>query len=916
MRVRSWSIRNKLVALLVLPLMSLAVLWAYAAYLSLGNAMTLAHENTLGNRLAIPMIEVFNAVGHERRDSVVVTSGKSGGRAALDADRQQTEAALKSYLAQSDDNDVRDAENSLVRHAVDRAGRSMSGLDRIRHGVDEGTLSSGRTMAAYNEVTNAIERALHSMVILPDQNAQAYGEALYNLAPVGDLRSQEDGLISAAAASPSRRMTPDAYAALVQDIGSQRYLMGQALEDLPAAQRSQFEKLGAPGGPVGRLTALEEQAVAAGAKAKPLPFPAATWRAVYDAEDKAVSATSVDDISALFKRTGPPAHRAFVELIVSGVLGLVALVASVVISTSIARSLVNDVMKLRSSARNLTDDRLRDVVGRLRRGESVDVRGDMTEPHFVNHEMAQLGDAFQALQLTALELAEEDIRLHRGISDVFLNLARRSQVLVHRQLALIDTMEAREENPKVLADLFLLDQLATRMRRYAEGLIIVSGAPPGRFWRHPVPVVDVIRGAVSETEQYARVVVMPVPTVGVLGRAAADVIHLLAELVENAEAFSPDDSQVRVSISKASGGLVIEIDDRGLGMQEEDMALANARITAEFDVSSLDSTRLGLVTVGRLAQRHGVNVSLRNSPYGGVSAVVLIPHTLLEWDANALPGPSAATAGRLHLWDGGAVRGELSDVNGTSVPVHRPGQSSGPMSPYAAEAEQVPEPGHVYETVPLADHSAYPVPPADHSAYRAPADHSMYPAPPAAHGPYPRSPVPPTAHIPYPPSPERAAVGQPEPSEADYDEQDTVDGLPRRVPQASLARELREEPEGVRRRPAMDWGAGPAAPAGPGRTPGAAAGPGGAERFEQRPRGGASYAVPGQGYPPAARGRHAGERGAGPVSLFGNGAPAPPAAAAAGTDHEGRPEHVRTLMSALQAGAARARADQSGNGHA
>ncbi|MFF7190474.1 nitrate- and nitrite sensing domain-containing protein [Streptomyces sp. NPDC008222] len=853
--------------------MSLAILWAYAAYLSLGNALTLAHENTLGNRLAIPMIDVFNAIGHERRDSVVVTFGKNRERATLDADRQETDAALKAYLAQSHDSDVRGAENSLVRQAVDRADRSMSGIDGIRKGVDEGTLSSDKAMASYNGVSSTIERALHSMVILPDENARAYGEALYNLAPVGDLRSQEDALISAAAASPSHRLTPVAYVALVQDIGSQRYLMGQALEDLPAAQRSQFEKLGAPDSTVGKLRALEQQVVAAGPEAKSLPFSAATWRAVYDAEDQAVSAASVDDISALFRRTGPPAHRAFVELIVSGALGLVALVVSVVISTNIARSLVNDMVKLRRSARNLTDDRLRDVVGRLRRGESVDVRGDMTEPRFVNHEMAQLGEAFQALQLTAVELAEEDIRLHRGISDVFLNLARRSQVLVHRQLALIDTMEAREEDPKVLADLFLLDQLATRMRRYAEGLIIVSGAPPGRFWRHPVPVVDVIRGAVSETEQYARVVVMPVPTVGVLGRAAADVIHLLAELVENAEAFSPGDSQVRVSISKASGGLVIEIDDRGLGMQEEEMAVANARITADFDVSLLDSTQLGLVTVGRLAQRHGVKVSLRDSPYGGVSAVVLIPHALLEWDANALPGPGAATAGRLQRSDGAAARSELSDASGTPVPVYQPGQPSALVPAYATETEQAPEPSYAHETARATAHGSYSIPSAT------------------------------------------AAVRQPEPSVTAHDQQDTVDGLPRRVPQASLARELREEAEAVRRRPVMDWGGEPAAPGGPGRVPGDAAGLSGAERFSRLPRGRAAYAVSDQGYAPVARSQHAWERGSGPVSLFGTETPGPGAGDAAAVDHEDRPEHVRSLMSALQAGAARARADHSGDGY-
>ncbi|MFE1852197.1 nitrate- and nitrite sensing domain-containing protein [Streptomyces sp. NPDC059489] len=889
MRVRSWSVRNKLVALLVLPLMSLAILWAYAAYLSLGNALTLAHENTLGNRLAIPMIDVFNAVGHERRDSVVTTTVKNSHPATLRADRRETDAALKAYLAQSNNGDVRDAENSLVRQTVNAADRSMSGINGIRKRVDEGTLPPDETMASYSAISSAIERALHSMVILPDENAQAYGEALYNLAPAGDLQSQEDALISAAAASPSHRLTPHAYAALIQDIGSQSYLMNQALQDLPTAQRSQFEKLGTPNGPVGKLTALEQQVVAAGPEAKSLPFSAATWRAVYDAEDKIVAETSVDDIAALFTRTGPPAHRAFMELILSGALGLVALVASAVISTNIARSLVNDVGKLRRSATNLTDDRLRDVVGRLRRGEKVDVRSDMTEPRFVNHEMAQLGEAFQALQLTAVELAEEDIRLHRGISDVFRNLARRSQTLVHRQLALIDTMEAREEDPKVLADLFLLDQLATRMRRYAEGLIIVSGAPPGRFWRHPVPVVDVIRGAVSETEHYARVVVLPVPTVGVMGRAAADIIHLLAELIENAEAFSSDDSQVRVSTSKASGGLVIEIDDRGLGMQEEEMAVANARITTDFDVSSLDSTRLGLVTVGRLAQRHNVNVSLRNSPYGGVSAVVLIPHALLEWDADALPEPSAAAPGAVrsrHAWDGPAARGELSDASGGPVPPPEPSQPPIAVPGYApSEAEWPAMPGWNQEA---SSHHHDTEWPGMSGSFSRPSPMGLAPA----------SPVPP---------PEGDF-----PSITTHEQQDTVDGLPRRVPQASLARELRAEAEAVRRQPVMDWGGseGMSPSAGtPGRLPRGGSGLPGHDRFTQQAQIPTPYANSGQdGYAAAAPRPHA--PGSTSLSLFGTGTTRPGGA----TNRENRPEHVRSLMAALQAGAARARADERDDG--
>lgn len=645
---RGWSMRRKFTAMLLLPLVSLAALCGYAAFLSLGNALTLLHVDTIGSHLADPLGRTLVALQRERRDAMVAAANPADTTNNLAVGRGATDTALAAFLKEAHSDQVRGAENDKVRRGVDDAEESLDTLASIRSGVDAGASTPDELLKSYTAITMSIAEALRLMTILPDEDAQDFGQALYRQVPAGDLLSQEDALISAAAASREHRISPTVYATLVQYIGAQRLLSAEAVDRLPPEQRTPFLRLAAPGGSLARVAELEDKIIAAGPRAKRLPFPIASWRDAYDSSDKVTSATALEDISLVFTLTGPPAHRALTQLVVAGLLGVASLIVSVVMSVRMVRSLVGDISRLNASSRNLTEDALRDVVGRLRRGETVEVQGTMTRPVFVNREMADLGAAFDALQRTAVELAQEDMRLHQGISQLFVNLARRSQVLINRQLSMLDMMERHEEDANTLDRLFELDQLATRMRRYAEGLLIVSGAPHGRFWRRAVPAVDVIRGGVAETEQYARVVVLPVPEVGIQGRAAADVIHLLAELIENAEVFSPSDSEVRVSVGKAASGLVVEIDDRGLGMPEVDLAAANDRLRSSLEVSVLDSTRLGLVTVGRLAQRHHIEVTLRRSPYGGLNAVVLIPEDLLEWKNTGSEGEPPGSAADGH----------------------------------------------------------------------------------------------------------------------------------------------------------------------------------------------------------------------------------------------------------------------------
>ena len=259
----------------------------------------------------------------------------------------------------------------------------------------------------------------------------------------------------------------------------------------------------------------------------------------------------------------------------------------------------------------------------------MNISAEAPELPATSDEIGQVRQAFAAVQQTAVEAAVGQARLRQGISDIFRNLARRSQSLLHRQLALLDAMERRAREPEELEDLFRIDHLTTRMRRHAESLIILSGDAPARAWRWRVPFVDVLRAAVAEVEDYTRIKVTANTQAAITGPAVADVIHMVAELAENAVVFSPPNTPVLISGDVVGRGFAVEIEDRGLGLSEERRAELNDLLEnpPPFDLSGSD--QLGLFVASQLAKKHNIRISLRGSPYGGTTAIVLIPNALV-----------------------------------------------------------------------------------------------------------------------------------------------------------------------------------------------------------------------------------------------------------------------------------------------
>ncbi|GAA3470973.1 hypothetical protein GCM10018965_055260 [Nonomuraea roseola] len=330
-------------------------------------------------------------------------------------------------------------------------------------------------------------------------------------------------------------------------------------------------------------------------------------------------------------------------LVGAAIVGLLLLV--LVFTVLIARSMVTPLRRLRSEALEIAGFRLPDVVRNLR------VSGNATAPEIEpidvdgKDEIGEVAQAFDEVHRQAVRLAAEESELRSNISAMFVNLSRRTQTLVERQISLIDGLEKGEQDGSRLADLFSLDHLATRMRRNSENLLVLAGHEPARRRSQPAKLVDVVRAALSEVEDYERVQVKVHRATSVIGSAANDLVHLVAELVENAIQFSPKNSQVVVSSSIIEGGgALLSVSDQGISMTDDELAEANRRLAEPPVVDVSVSRRMGLFVVGRLALRHGIRVQLRKGEGSGLIAMVLLPPPLLP-DASQPPPPQRPAFG-------------------------------------------------------------------------------------------------------------------------------------------------------------------------------------------------------------------------------------------------------------------------------
>ncbi|MFJ9642157.1 nitrate- and nitrite sensing domain-containing protein [Streptomyces sp. NPDC101206] len=827
LRLRPATIRAKIVSLLMVPVVSLLALWGFA---TVGTAQDIARSSRtqrIDAQIRTPVAAAVAELQAERRAAVRYLADPAPARTAeLDKQQRRTDEAVR-RLRLGDRHTVAESGDHRTDLVV-RLGAFVAaaeGLGSARKDIDDRRTTPD---AAYETYTRVVDEAFAVTGSLSGSEQTELGpeaRVLLEFARAGELLAREDALISL----PGQRST-DSLRRLTGAIETRRALTASSADDLPTAQRDAWQAV-AKSSAYADLTGAEDRVLTAGTAKDPRAA-AAGWEAAYTSVSS--SMREIETATRVAAVRGDPLTEGILGPAGAAVLfGLAAVAASLVISVRIGRGLVVELVSLRDTALEIARRKLPHAMQRLRAGESVDVEVEAPPGPAAEDEVTQVGEALATVHRAALAAAVERAALVGGISGVFVNLARRSQVLVHKQLTLLDSMERRADDPGELGDLFRLDHLTTRMRRHAESLIILSGAAPGRAWRTPVPLTNVVRAAVSEIEDYPRVEVGRMAEAAVVGAAVADLTHLLAELIENATQFSPPHTRVRVSGEPVGTGYVLEVEDRGLGMGRDSLEEANRRIGESEALDLFDSDRLGLFVVSRLSARHGVKVHLNRSPYGGTLAVVLLPKSLLHdtIGPGSGPDPTGTGAGRAGAVDpageadrkpaaAAPVREDAGGVpDADRSPVHeephpapvsalRPRAGSGtrrtparvpapaapapsPAAPAPAAApDTAPRPKtpstSAPEAAPQSEPSPDPVPEPASEPEPAPGA-----APGAAPAPEPaREPAPAPAAVPPPPIPVPAPLPAPRPTGAGAADSSAAE-LPRRVRQASLVPQLR-----------------------------------------------------------------------------------------------------------------------------
>ena len=805
MGLRLRSIRQKILLLVLVPVLSLIGLYIFATSITARDAINLGRTDTLKNATGVPTGAFLGAIDAERPLALVYLSRPSGANlAALELAESKTSNAAVALRRALNSGSTTGNASTAEKRAIATLLKDVAGLPALRAQIRAQIITRPQ---AFNDYNNVVEDSYNvlNQAILQETSAEVVTQSLafVRMGKSEEMLLREDAIVLADLAAGS--FPASDRQDFTQLVGARTTLFSQTLADLQPLYRGYYTRDVSPQASTA-LATLEGTLMSDTVTTRPPAVSPTAWQQAVGGVAAGLSRAGTQASDEITVRAHDDARSTYVTLILAGGLGLLAVILSIIVSVRVGRGLVRELAALRQSALELANKRLPDVVQRLAAGQDVDVAAEAPELPASSDEIGQVRQAFSAVAQTAVEAAVGQARLRHGISDIFRNLARRSQSLLHRQLALLDAMERRAKEPEELEDLFRIDHLTTRMRRHAESLIILSGDAPARGWRNPVPFVDVLRAAVAEVEDYTRIKVTATTRAAITGPAVADVIHLIAELAENAAVFSPPNTPVLISGDVVGRGFAVEIEDRGLGLSEERRAEFNELLEnpPPFDLSGSD--QLGLFVASQLARKHNIRISLRASPYGGTTAIVLIPLNLVvseeSYDESMADSGTARAmqlTGRHAARDdaprqdaasdgaagGGAAGGGLGQALSTAGAAERP-QGTGAADRWAAGTT-----GNGWAADPAgsrwaADPAASPWPAADPAGGRT-ADRE--PSAPAGTGNRLNGF---SAHADGAgrlQASERAPADPLSNGDPDLDE---VDSLPRRVRQASLAPQLRE----------------------------------------------------------------------------------------------------------------------------
>lgn len=631
--------------------------------------------------MAVPFMP---AMSQERRASILALSDpRPENLAAMAQARQKMDGLLGQFSGISAQ--VANAMPPEAKASIGQFVSKMPGIFAARRAIDARQTSRLAVYRSYNDVADAMIVAAGAIgTDSTDKDVALDRTMASDLMRASDLLDRANSLAAGALAGGG--MTPEevseynrvtqGYHAVLDSLaprlgGTQAQL--EALRSSPAWQqlsaveetlvRQGLSATARNSSGSSTASAKSRESDASGTVASPtLPVSIQDWQNA--ARDSATTLSTLG-LGTLGVQAATLEHEradtALVRSLVAAVAMLLLVGAVAIFAVRLSNNLVRRLARLRAETLQLADEQLPHVVARLRAGEQIDVAVEVPELDHGRDEIGQVAAAFNKAQQTAVSAAVQEARTREGINAVFLNIARRSQAIVHRQLQVLDKAERAVDDPDQLDLLFQLDHSTTRERRNAENLIILGGGQLGRQWRNSVSLIEIVRSAIAEAEQYTRVTVGRFPDALVDGRAVADLIHLLAELIDNATSFSPPGSRIEVRGNPAGKGVVVEVEDQGLGIEPERRKMLNKmfRDPPSFGIMALsDDARIGFFVVAHLASQHNIRVTLMESTYGGIRAGVLIPNTLVEKPGGAREhrvADPAETAAADHAQTGGGT---------------------------------------------------------------------------------------------------------------------------------------------------------------------------------------------------------------------------------------------------------------------
>ncbi|MGW1726163.1 nitrate- and nitrite sensing domain-containing protein [Streptomyces sp. NPDC002306] len=647
--LRNWRISTRLVSLLALPVVAATTLGAVRINQSMDDIQQLDNMKLL-TEMTKQATELANRLQDERDQSAgPLSNNATATDFTVKGYRDKTDRAMSNFRDASDRIDEASKQGNLqgVRDSLVGLQRDLDTLSEIRASAYEVDDNSMQTIEAYHRlVSHLLDLSQDMAEATSNPEMIQRTRALSAFSSAKEFASEQRAVLAAALPASNKSFGR---------LSENDRLYAFAAQKSQTSEESTFRSVYGTEGAEELLQPIEEgnptiaatDIYATRAFSKPKGLESLDKQSYLDWIDgsstkiknmEAIEHTLLEDMEQKARELRSESEQ---EAIISGALILLVLGVSLVGAFVVARSMIRSLRRLQETATKVAQDRLPELVKQLSESDPQDVDTSVESVGVHSRdEIGQVAAAFDDVHREAVRLAAEQALLRGNVNAMFTNLSRRSQGLIQRQLSLISELESREADPDQLSSLFKLDHLATRMRRNGENLLVLAGEEPGRRWTRPVPLVDVLRAAASEVEQYERIELASVPTTEVAGRVVNDLVHLLAELLENATSFSSPQTKVKVTgHALPDGRVLIEIHDTGIGLSPEDLAAINERLASPPTVDVSVSRRMGLFVVGRLSQRHGIRIQLRPSDSGGTTALVMLPVDVAQGGKKPQPKP-------------------------------------------------------------------------------------------------------------------------------------------------------------------------------------------------------------------------------------------------------------------------------------